>query len=241
MTRARLVRTVIRHSRREPVRHLFAYRSYSWLVDLDELPSLPWPLRPFAGFHARDHLGDPSATLRDNVVDHLAQQGIDLRGGQILMLANARIFGYVFNPLTVFWCHDDTGVLRCVLAEVHNTYGERHRYLVSPEPNPSVAKEFYVSPFNPVTGRYRLRLPVPDTRLRLAISLEGPDGRPTFDATVRGLVRPATHRTVTSAVLAHPIETWRIAARIRWQGLRLWHRGLPIVPRTPHLSQEALS
>ncbi|MFD4431753.1 DUF1365 domain-containing protein [Nocardia sp. NPDC058497] len=241
MTRARLVRTVIRHSRREPVRHLFAYRSYSWLVDLDEMPALAWLLRPFAGFAARDHLGDPSATLRDNVVDHLAHRGIDLRGGQILMLANARVFGYVFNPLTVFWCHDDTGALRCVVAEVHNTYGERHCYLVSPEANPVVSKEFYVSPFNPVAGRYRLRLPVPGTRLQLAIALEGPDGRTTFEATVRGLVLPVTHRTVARAILAHPFETWRIAALIRWQGLRLWRRGLPIVSRTRHLSQEALS
>lgn len=241
MTRARLVRTVIRHSRREPVRHLFTYRSYSWLVDLDEMPTPGWLLRPFAGFAARDHLGDPSASVRANVVDYLAGQGIDLRGGQILMLANARVFGYVFNPLTVFWCHDDTGVLRCVLAEVHNTYGERHRYLVSPEANPVVAKQFYVSPFNPVAGRYRLRLPVPETRLQLAIALEEPDGRTTFEATVRGLVLPVTRRTVARAILAHPFETWRIAARIRWQGLRLWRRGLPIVPRDRHLFQEALS
>lgn len=241
MTRARLVRTVIRHSRREPIRHRFAYRSYSWLVDLDEIPRLPWPLGLVAGFSARDHLGDPAATLRENVVGHLAGHGIDLRGGTILMLANARVFGYVFNPLTVFWCHDDTGALRCVLAEVHNTYGERHRYLIPPGPEQVVAKGFYVSPFNPVAGHYRLRLPLPDTRLRLAISLEEPDGRTVFAATVRGLVRPASRRAVLGAALAHPFETWRIAARIRWQGLRLWRRGLPIVPRTPHLPQEALS
>ncbi|MEV0333398.1 DUF1365 domain-containing protein [Nocardia sp. NPDC050717] len=241
MTRARLVRTVIRHSRREPVRHRFAYRSYSWLVDLDDLPRLPWPARLVAGFPARDHLGDPAATLRENVIAHLAGHGIDLRGGTILMLANARVFGYVFNPLTVFWCHDETGALRCVLAEVHNTYGERHRYLVAPVPETVVAKGFYVSPFNPVAGYYRLRLPVPGSRLHLTISLEEPDGRTLFTATVRGLVRPASGRALLGVALAHPFETWRIAARIRWQGLRLWRRGLPIVPRTPHLSQEALS
>ncbi|GEM34420.1 hypothetical protein NN3_54270 [Nocardia neocaledoniensis NBRC 108232] len=240
MTRARLVRTVIRHSRREPVRHRFVYRSYSWLVDLDDLPRLPWPLRLVAGFSARDHLGDPAATLRENVVAHLTGHGIDLRGGRILMLANARVLGYVFNPLTVFWCHDETGALRCVLAEVHNTYGERHRYLVPPVPEPVVAKGFYVSPFNPVAGHYRLRLPVPGSRLQLAIALEEPDGRTLFTATVRGLVRPASGSAVLAAALAHPVETWRIAARIRWQGLRLWRRGLPILPRTPHLSQEAL-
>lgn len=240
MTRARLVRTVIRHGRREPLRHAFAYRSYSWLVDIDELPALPWPLRLFAGFQVRDHLGDPEATLRENITTYLAGEGIELDGGRILMLTNARVLGYVFNPLTVYWCHDGTGALRCVVAEVHNTYGGRHRYLV-PDANAVVGKEFYVSPFNPVAGRYRLRLPVPDTRLRLAIVLEEPDGATRFAATVHGQVHPAQVRTLLRVLCAHPLETWRIAALIRWQGVRLRARGLPIFPRTRSLPQEALS
>ncbi|MFD6355834.1 DUF1365 domain-containing protein [Nocardia tengchongensis] len=240
MTRARLVRTVIRHYRGAPVQHRFAYRSYSWLVDVDELPVLPWPWRALAGFHSRDHLGDPDVPLRDNVVRYLAGHGIDVRGGRILMLANARVLGYVFNPLTVYWCHDPEGALRCVVAEVHNTYGERHRYLVESDAETVVDKQFYVSPFNPVAGRYRLRLPEPTDRLRLAITLERPDGRTVFAATVVGRVLPADRRTVARTLLAHPLETLRIAARIRWQGLRLRARGLPIVAREPSVPQEAL-
>ncbi|WP_458689781.1 DUF1365 domain-containing protein [Nocardia tengchongensis] len=240
MTRARLVHTVIGHTRLEPVRHAFTYRSYSWLVDLDDLPVLPWLLRPFAGFEARDHLGDPATTMRGNVESYLAAAGIDLGGGRILMLANARVLGYVFNPLTVFWCHDPAGRLRCVIAEVHNTYGGRHRYLIPPERCAEVAKEFYVSPFNPVSGRYRLRLPVPDERLHLNVSLENPDGRTIFGATVTGRVVPAHTSALVRALFAHPLETWRITARIRRQGLRLWLRGLPIVPRTTDSPQEAL-
>ena len=116
--------------RTTPVRNAFRYRSYQWLVDLDALPPLPVLLRPFARFDARDHLGDPGRSLRENVDSYLADNGIDLRGGRIRMLANARVLGYVFNPLTVFWCHAPDGSLRCVIAEVHNTYGERHRYLL---------------------------------------------------------------------------------------------------------------
>ncbi|MEO8815979.1 MAG: DUF1365 domain-containing protein, partial [Mycobacterium sp.] len=178
MTAPRLVRTRIRHLRRTPMRHEFSYRSYSWLVDLDALPVLRRGLRPFARFSSRDHLGDPALSIRTNVDRYVADAGIDLHGGQVLMLANARVLGYVFNPLTVFWCHDGTGALACVIAEVHNTYSGRHRYLVHPDENGNcvAAKTFYVSPFNPVNGEYRLHLPEPDDRLRIAITLCAEDG-----------------------------------------------------------------
>ena len=94
---------------------------------------LPRPLRWLARFDARDHLGDPAASIRANVDAYLATEGVDLEGGRVLMLATPRSFGYAFNPLTVFWCHDRTGALECVVAEVHNTYGERHCYLLRPD------------------------------------------------------------------------------------------------------------
>ncbi|WP_067814602.1 DUF1365 domain-containing protein [Nocardia inohanensis] len=240
MTRARLVRTEIRHTRIHPLRHHFAYRGYSWLVDLDEMPVLPWYLRPFAEFRARDRLGADPDSIRRNVEDHLAAAGIDLAGGRVLMLANGRVLGHVFDPLTVFWCHQHTGELRCVIAEVHNTYGERHRYLVHGESG-AIAKEFYVSPFNPVAGTYRVSLPVPSDRLRLAIALADTDGRTMFTATVDGTVQPAGTGALVRALVAHPLETWRVSARIRIQGLRLWARGLPVIPRPSRASQEALS
>ncbi|WP_306362286.1 DUF1365 domain-containing protein [Nocardia sp. CC227C] len=234
MTAPRLVRTVIRHTRTEPVRHRFSYRSYSWLVDLDELPSLPWYLRPFARFdESRDAVGARA------VVDRcLADAGIDAGGGRVLMLTNARVLGYVFNPLTVYWCHDRAGALRAVVAEVHNTYGGVHRYVVEPDAHAesTVDKRFYVSPFNSVTGRYRLRTPVPTDRLRLAIVLDRPDGRTCFAASMSGRVLPADPHTLLRVLLAHPLETWRVTARIRWQGLRLWARGLPVLPRPQHIS-----
>ncbi|MFF0633253.1 DUF1365 domain-containing protein [Nocardia sp. NPDC004151] len=241
MTRARLVRTVIHHTRLAPVRHAFTYRSYSWLVDLDELPALSWPWRCLASFRARDHLGDPAATLRANVIDYLAAAGIELGDGRILMLANARVLGYVFNPLTVYWCHDANGTLRWVIAEVHNTYGERHRYVAPARPEAIVAKEFYVSPFTPAAGRYRLRAPEPTDRLRVAITLEGTDGRAVFAGTVSGQVLPANRRTVARVLAAHPVETLRVTALIRWQGLRLWRRGLPITARPSAASREVLT
>ncbi|MBF6237567.1 DUF1365 domain-containing protein [Nocardia otitidiscaviarum] len=231
MTAPRLVRTVIRHTRTEPVRHRFTYRSYSWLVDLDEPPRLPWYLRPFARL-------DDGHDVRAVVERCLADNGIDADGGHVLMLTNARVLGYAFNPLTVYWCHDRAGAVRAVVAEVHNTYGGVHRYVVEPDARAesTVAKRFHVSPFNPVAGRYRLRAPVPTDRLRLAIVLDRPDGRTFFAASMSGRVLPADPRTLLRVLLTHPLETWRVTARIRWQGLRLWARGLPVLPRPQHIS-----
>ncbi len=120
-----IYRTTITHNRQTPVHHFFEYRSYSWYVDIDELPSLPWWLRAFARFDARDHLaGRPGGSLRERVDAYLADHDAALPGGRITALLQARVLGYVFNPFSVFWCHDHGGMLRRVIVEVHNTYGQ---------------------------------------------------------------------------------------------------------------------
>jgi DUF1365 family protein len=226
----------VRHT---PLRNAFRYRSYSWLVDLDRLPRPPRPLRALAEFRAADHLGRPERSLRANVDAYLAARGVDLRGGRVLMLANARVLGHVFNPLSVFWCHDPDGSLRCVIAEVHNTYGERHCYLLHPDAagRAEFAKEFYVSPFYPVDGQYVMRLPEPGERLALSVELHRGEAKP-FVATVRGERRKADSRALLRAALRVPLATLTVAAQIRYQGIKLWARRLPVVPRPHHPPQQ---
>src|SRR4029079_2818314 len=119
----------VSHVRHTPVRHAFTHRHYQWLVDLHDLPRLAWPLRPFARFDPRDHLAGES--LRDDLIRFLAGRGIALAPqDRIIMLAHARILGHTFDPLTVFWCLTPAGEVRAVVFEVHNTYGERHAYLL---------------------------------------------------------------------------------------------------------------
>ena len=142
------------------MRHAFRHRVYQWLVDLDDVPRQPWYLRAFARFSSADHLGDPGLPIKRNVENYLARSGIRLgAGGRVLMLANARVLGHVFDPLSVFWCYAADGVLICVVAEVHNTYGERHAYLLRPDGAGAAVtdKAFYVSPFFDVSGSYALR------------------------------------------------------------------------------------
>lgn len=240
-TSAAIYRTSIAHVRRTPLHNAFTYRSYSWYVDVDALPRLPRWLAPLAGFSVADHLGDPNGTLRGNVERYLATQGITLDGGRITMLASARVFGHVFNPLSLFWCHDPAGGLRCVIAEVHNTYGERHCYLLETDDagRATVPKAFYVSPFNDIEGRYRMKLPEPAERLAVSIVLER-EGQKPFVATVDGTRREATVPNILAAALAVPLAPLRVAAQIRWQGIKLWARKLPVIKRPHHPSQEAV-
>ena len=153
----------ITHTRLAPLKNVFSYGTYLWLVDLDHLPRPGRVLRLLAGFNSRDHLDDPKLTIRGNLDRFLLSEGIDLDGGRVMMLTNARVLGYVFNPLTVFWCHRPDGALACVVAEVHNTYRQRHAYLLRPDERgrAQTQKEFYVSPFYPVDGGYRMTLPEP--------------------------------------------------------------------------------
>lgn len=235
----RIYATSVSHSRTDPLVHRFHHRSHTWLVDLDELPRLG-VLSPLARFQSRDHLGDPRRTLRQNVDTFLRTQGVDLRGGRILMLAMPRVLGAVFNPISVFWCHGADGALVCTVVEVHNTYGDRHAYLVrtGPDGRAEVAKALYVSPFHDVSGSYRLTVPVPGDRLRVQVVLERP-GHDPFVAGLTGRALPATARTVLRLALTQPLEPLAVSARIRWHGIRLWLRRLPVQPRPTH-RQEAV-
>jgi DUF1365 family protein len=230
--------TVIAHVRHTPVRNAFHYHSYSWLVDVDRLPRLPGLLRCLAQFRSADHFGRPDRSLRANVEAFLAANDVDLAGGRILMLANARVLGHVFNPLSLFWCRHLDGRLECVVAEVHNTYGERHCYLLRPDSGgrAEIPKQFYVSPFFPVDGQYVMRLPQPDERLALRVELHR-GAAPPFVATVSGCRRPADIPNLLRAVARVPWVTLMVAAQIRLQGLRLWARGLPVIPRPIHCPQ----
>jgi DUF1365 family protein len=231
-----IYRTTVSHSRQAPVRHSFEYRSYSWYVDVDDLPRLPWWLRSFAGFRASDHFSDHFAnpqhgSLRDRLSVFFADRNLAAPEGRITALLQPRVFGYVFNPLSVFWCHDRDGRLRHVIAEVHNTYGERHAYLLPPADLPVItAKKFYVSPFNAVDGYYLVQAPRPDSEVDITVELRR-DRAPAFTANLRGQRRPATNRQVAIMQIVSPLAPLVVAARIRIQGIRLWLRRVPLVPR----------
>ncbi|WP_416070073.1 DUF1365 domain-containing protein [Streptomyces scabiei] len=229
----------VTHVRTGPRRYTLRHRTYMWLIDPDHPPRPPLPLRPLARFDPRDHFVGDRSSIRAGLDAYLAAQGVHLGGGRVVMLTHARVFGYVFNPLTLYWCHGTDGELRCVVAEVHNTYGGRHCYLLRPDGTGTARtdKAFYVSPFFPVDGGYRMRLPPPDDRLDLTVHLDREGGR-AFTATVRGARRAVTTRALLRLALRHPFSTLAVSAAIRFHGIRLYLRGLPVQPRSDHRTPE---
>ena len=240
MLTSALYRTRITHLRRAPVHHYFEHHGYSWYVDIDRLPQLPRWLRPFARFDASDHLdGAPNDSLRQRIDAFLAERGIDLHGGRITALMQAKVLGYVFNPLTLYWCHDTQGVVRHIVAEVHNTYGGRHAYLLPPhDDHPAmVRKKLYVSPFNDVDGYYLVRAPLPDAELDVRISLHR-DNQPAFVATMRGTRRSAGIGELLKLQIVAPLAPLMGVIGIRVQGITLWLRRVPVVPRPESTENE---
>ncbi len=222
--------TTIRHTRRTPFRRTFTHRSRTWLVDLDHLPDHGLLGR----FEARDHLGDPDRTLKQNVENFLAVNGVETDGGRIVMAANARALGYCFNPISVFWCHRRSGELAGVVVEVHNTYGDRHAYLVHPDEQgrARTEKQMYVSPFHGTDGFYELAVPRPGHQLHVTVTLHSDDGA-VFSASLDG------EQTNASPLRSAPAAL-RGALLIRAHGIWLWARRLGLRPRPDHPRQEGV-
>lgn len=233
----------VHHTRHRPLVHSFTHRTYQWLVDLDAMPRLPRWLRPFATFRGEDHLsGEPGIeVLRANVLRLLDRDGVDTTDvTRVVMLANARVLGHTFDPMSAFWCFAADGSLRAVLVEVHNTYGGRHAYVLRPDATgrADTAKEFYVSPFNDVEGDYAIRFHLGPGRVGVAIRLLVGD-EPLVTASVTGAPEPATTPAIVRTVARHPLMTQRVSGLIRVHGIWLWLRRLPVRPR-PATSLESV-
>lgn len=209
----------VTHTRSAPLRHRFRHRTFYTLVDIDDPPRL---LRPLAD---HDRPGD-----HVDVRAELAAQGLSAH--RILRLASPRTLGHVFNPISVHWCYDEQERLVAVVAEVHNTYGGRHAYVLPPNLRAGVAtpKRLYVSPFYPVDGSYQIRLSEPGERVSLSVTLHREGDEP-FVATLTARRRPYTARNLLALSARYPVAPLRVSGLIRRHGIALWARGLKVQPR----------
>jgi DUF1365 family protein len=237
------------HQRIRPKRHRLRYRVFSALIDLDELPELDRRLRLFAhnrfapyAFYDRDHGPGADRSLRPWIETELARVGIDLDGGSILLLCYPRVLGYVFNPLSVYFCHHAGGRLAAILYEVNNTFGERHSYLIRVDHSAAATdrfvrqecdKTFYVSPFLAVAGRYRFRVSPPGATLDLDIVQTSEDGSRLLHARFKGDRMELDDRMLARCFLRYPLLTLKVIGGIHVEAARLWWKGVPLIHRPP--------
>lgn len=223
----------VRHTRRTPLHNTFTHRHYQWLVDVDALPELGL-LSPLARFAARDHLdggraGGIGGDLRALLARHDRPAG---PGDRLLMLGHARVFGHVFNSLTVFWVLGADGRSHTAVLEVHNTYGGRQAYLLDLDERgrARTAKAMYVSPFNGVEGEYAVQLTLSPSELGVVVGLDVHAER-ILNASTQARLVPATRLQVARTALRHLPMPLREAALIRLHGIGLWRRGLAVKAR----------
>jgi hypothetical protein len=227
---------VVTHSRHGDVRHSFRQRGAWFLFDLDELDLLDRRLHLLSVEHGNvvslrssDHFADDGRPLVDKVRACCADAGVALPGdGRIVGLTQARVAGYVFNPVSYWWCLDVDGAVIAVVAEINNTFGERMpQVLVGPGPTYEHAKELHVSPFLGMDVSYRFHLPLPGNKLSVRMDVLDPDRTTRLVATLRADRVPLTNRAIRSFLVRHPLMPLRVTAGIHGQALRLWRKGVP--------------
>lgn len=233
----------VMHHRMKPEKHRFIYRVTSMLIDLDELDQLDRSLRWFSrnrfnlfSFHDRDHGDGSDQPLLQQIRQVLAEHGIETGAGRVQLLCYPRLFGYVFNPLSVFYCYDEAGRLRAILYEVSNTFNQKHNYLIpvsDPEADQirqSCDKDFYVSPFISMATRYHFRLQPPAERVAVCIRQTDAESA-VLHATFTGQRRTLSDRSLLRTFFSYPLMTFKVIAGIHWEALRIWRKKVPIQPR----------
>lgn len=239
----------VMHRRRIAPLYRFVYRLFYLLVDIDRLDELQRRLRFFSHnrfnlLSLRDRDYGDGLGLRAWAERLLRDQGIALEGGRIRLLTLPRVLGWAFNPISLWYCEHRDGSLRAVIAEVRNTFGEKHSYLLAsggaPMPYEAVYEKdkcFHVSPFLDRAGQYRFRFDAPGERLRVAIhELRGET--PVMDATLAAERRSLSDAALLAQVLKMPWMALKVVAGIHWEACKLWLRGAGYRPKPAQLPRD---
>lgn len=234
-----LCRGHVMHARHLPVHHRFDYPLFFVRLPLSRLEELGTALlrieRPgVLSLRYRDHGARDGSAPLPWIRRLLEAEGVRSADGEVVLQTVPRLFGYVFNPVSFWFCHDRGGALRAVLCEVRNTFGEHHNYLVAHSDGQPIAtadslwarKVFHVSPFFPVRGDYRFRFSSEGGRSMVALDYFQ-DGRRLLSTSLMGVATPLTSGNLARAVLRFPLQALAVVTRIHWQALRLWAKRVP--------------
>ena len=224
------------HSRRTPTRNTFRYPLSMWLFDLDELAELERRIalisvnrRNVVTLRDRDHF-DGAAPLKQAVVDLAGDPSIE----RVLLLTQPRVLGYVFNPVSFWWCYRGDGSLACIVAELNNTFGERlPEVLRGPELRYEHHKRLHVSPFFGLDQSYEYAFSQPGDEVWARIHVRDDDGGLPFTAVLHGRRQELTNRSVAGVLARYPLQPLQVTALIHWQALRLYLKRVPFHHKPP--------
>ena len=232
----------VTHRRFKPKRHFFSYKTFSLLIDLDEIEDLGKKINFFSynrfnilSFYDVDHGPRDGSTLIGWVKNRLADAKINIGSGTIKLLCYPRFFGYVFNPLSIFYCYDENLQLKAILYEVKNTFNEQHTYVFPVSPSSNLIlhkcdKKFYVSPFIEMKTFYNFRLLNPGKILKVFIKQGDIEGT-LLTACQVGKKVEMTNKNLLFQFLKHPLMSFKVVLAIHFEALRLWAKGVKLVKR----------
>jgi len=231
------------HKRFKPKIHFFKYKVFSLLIDLSELELLDKNLKIFSynkfnivSFYDRDHGARDGSSIKEWVIDNLKKNNIDNENIQIKLLCYPRIFGYVFNPLSVFYIYDNNSNLISVLYEVKNTFGEQHTYIFKTDIDQNLIqhtckKKFHVSPFIEMDCTYFFRLLKPGKKISVIIDQNDKDGKILY-ASQDGVRSEISNANFVKSYLKHPLMTFKIILAIHFEAFKLWSKGIKFIKKT---------
>ena len=233
--------TVI-HKRFKPKVHSFNYSVFSLLIDLSELDLMNNNLRIFSynkfnivSFYSKDHGPRDGSSLKNWVIENLQKNNIETEGIQIKLLCYPRIFGYVFNPLSVFYIYNKNSELISILYEVKNTFGEQHTYIFKTKKNENLIqhickKKFHVSPFIKMDCIYFFRLLKPGNRVSVIIDLQDQEGKILF-ASQDGEKSELNNKNLIRSYIKHPLMSFKIIVAIHFEAFKLWSKGIKFIKK----------
>ncbi len=245
-----LYQTEIMHHRLVPKEHKFTYQFFSFYLDLDEIDELASKIFLLGrnkfnlySFCDKDHFSRQQGSIKDNILGYLKSKGVDLNGGRIMILTFLRTFGYVFNPVSLYYCFDNDNNPVCVVPEIGNTFGELKMFFVGKQDfdgrkfSDSQSKFYYISPFTKLDDTLDFRLTIPDERLNICIDTSRRGEKIVLTSMV-GDKKQLTNTNVLAMSIKFPLVTLKVIVLIHWHALMLWLKKIPYEEKTSNLHDQ---